>query len=129
MKRLLTCALLALAPACAMTPEMLPTDGPLGRQVARVVERHDAYVAADASLDEATRAAYLDESATAVGLTGLPEVRADVLDAVLTPVMDRHDAYVLADGSLDALESGTYLGSTAGLRSLLAEAGAAIPVQ
>ena len=79
--------------------------------------------------DADLRAAYLSESSMALGLTGLPEVRADVLDAALSPVMDRHDDYVRADGSLDDLEVDSYLGTTAGLRSLLAEAGAALPVQ
>jgi hypothetical protein len=109
---------LSLGSCVALKPDVLPTDGALGRQVQRVVQRHDDYVLGDLSLDRAASDAALGESAALQVLVGLPEVSRSVFRSVLAPVASRHDAYVRADPSLDDLERETYLASTDGLRRL-----------
>jgi hypothetical protein len=106
--------------ACASAPGLIVTDAPLQRSVARIVERHDAYVTSDQLLSEPDRQAALADSASAVLLVGLPEVSAAVLSATLEPVMQRHDSYVTADTALDPLERDTYLESSARIRGVLA---------
>ncbi len=127
MKKLIlsACATMALAISCvAPGPVMLPTSGPLMRQVSRVVERHDAYVTADVTLDEQTRGEYLGQSQGARELMiSMPDgVPANLLAPRLAPVLDRHDSYVERDLQLDILERDQYLATTSGLRSLLTEA-------
>lgn len=106
--------------ACVASPAVLRNSGALGRQVHRVVLRHDAYVRADAALPLDKAEADLKQSAALDALASLPEVSLPALGEALTPVATRHDAYVSADASLDQLERETYLGSTQGLRDLIA---------
>ncbi len=113
-------AALMLGSCVAPGPQLLKTEGPLSRQVVRVVARHDSYVKADVSLSDVQRDAYLEESRDASDMVVYaPEVSADVLAAKLGPVLDRHDSYVKADLKLELLMSETYLASSAGLRALL----------
>jgi hypothetical protein len=95
-------------------------DGPLGRQVSRVLNRHDAYVAADADLDEGQVALFMGQSGVARALSLLPEVGRGPLRVALEPIEGRHDAYVRADPGLDDDERATYLASTEQLGRLLA---------
>lgn len=119
MKNLLLSLSLLLC-ACASAPiDLVQTDGAIGRQIERVLARHDAYVGADAALAPEVRAADLAQSDGVRSLAMLGEVRRAALGASLAPVEDRHDAYVRADGSLEPLESETYLASTDQLRRLL----------
>jgi len=105
--------------SCASTrPDALSTDGALGRQVQRVVDRHDGYVLDDGSLEPAQSDAALAESAALEAIVGLPEVLRASLRSALAPVAARHDSYVRADEGLDELERETYLASTDGLRRL-----------
>lgn len=117
--RTLTVALgaLTLTACAALQPVMIETDGAVGRTVERVLDRHDAYVAADESLEDSTAA--LAESALVRGLLELPEVAPSSLDGALSPVMVRHDVYVSDDASLDELEREVYLADTQRLRDLL----------
>jgi len=101
-----------------LKPDVLPTDGALGRQVERVVHRHDDYVLADLSLSQAESEADLAQSAGLQALVGLPEVSRAAFRAAFLPVADRHDGYVRSDSVLDSLERETYLASTDGLRRL-----------
>lgn len=105
--------------ACVAAPLFLETEGALRRQVERVVDRHDAYVSADASLSEDAKQLDLQQSADVRMLISLPEVGAGTLKGALRPVMDRHDAYVYEDASLDELDRSQYLATTAGLREML----------
>lgn len=116
---LLSLALAFSLGSCVSTaPDTLATDGPLGRQVHRVVERHDNYVLADSLISQPQADAFLARSAALEALVGLPEVSRAALKDALLPVADVHDAYVRADAGLDALEQETYLASTEGLRRL-----------
>lgn len=128
MKRLLCGLTLALV-ACASTPEMIPTEGPVSSLVERVVERHDSYVEADGSLSPEAKGAALAESAGASALMALPEISGSMLSKSMEPVMQRHDAYVSADASLDDLERGIYLESTERLRSLIASVPSPVSVE
>lgn len=121
MKRLLmTLAPLALV-ACMSAPYMVETEGAFQRTMARVIERHDAYVKADKSLDDAAEAEALFESAELSALVQLPSVSASILADAFEPVASRHDAYVNAL-ELDILVRDVYLEDSERLRSLLAEA-------
>lgn len=123
--------LVLLAGCMAPGPVELETFGATGRQVTRVLERHDAYVHAELlQLNRFSQAQTMEpqpdhlmraltESDQVRGLMDAPTVLAPVLASVLEPVMDRHDAYVQADATLDDLERPSYLGTTAGLRRLL----------
>lgn len=88
-----------------------------------VCARHDAFVAADASLDAAAKAADLAESqAVLSALAGAGEkVPSIALEPALPAVLGRHDAYVEAL-VLDAVDRADYLRSSALLRALLAQA-------
>ena len=114
--------LLVLAPlACVAVPvDMVQTDGALGRQVERMLQRHDSYVLDDVSLAPEAADEALEQAGAVKALMALPEVRRAALRGAVLPVADRHDAYVRADVALDQLEVETYLGSTDSLRRFLA---------
>lgn len=127
MKKMILCtvASMALVLSCvAPGPVTLPTEGPLMRQIVRVIERHDSYVNGDASLETSRRDDYLAQSEGAQQLMlSMPEgIPANLLAPSLAPVLDRHDAYVQLDLGLDPLDREQYLASTSGLRSLLTAA-------
>jgi len=106
--------------ACISAPiDTVPTDGAMGRQLERVLSRHDAYVQADAALPPAEAELDLAQSAGVRSLAMLGEVRRGALAAALAPVADRHDAYVKDDLTLEQLEVDTYLASTESLRRVL----------
>ena len=117
-RALFAAPILALA-ACMSTPEIVATEGALGRQVDRVVERHNAYVVADEDMPELEAINAMADAQRAAELADMPEVNLVVLGEALDPVMIRHDSYVQSDPELDELERGVYLGSTAALRNLL----------
>lgn len=125
MKRLLKRLLMTFAPlalvACASAPYMVETKGAFQRTTARVIERHDAYVQADESLDNAAEAEALIESAELSALVQIPSVSASILADAFEPVASRHDAYVNAL-ELDVFVRDVYLEDSERLRSLLAEA-------
>lgn len=107
----LTCTLTS----CLAVPvDTLATDEALGRQIQRVIDRHDAYVAGSLHSERAAA-----ESAALDALLWLPAVPRAALRVALEPVADRHDAYVAGDPALDDLERATYLASTDGLRRLV----------
>lgn len=119
MKLLLTLALaLSLGSCVSAPPDLLSTDGALGRQVQRIVSRHDDYVLGDEALDGAAADAALAQSAALEALIGLPDVARVSLGSALAPVAARHDAYVSADPSLDDLEREQFLATSSGLRRL-----------
>jgi len=119
MKLLLALALTLSFGSCVSTPpDMLATDGALGRQVQRVIARHDDYVLADGALDLRVADEALAQSAALEALVGLPAIARSSLGAALAPVAGRHDAYVRADPQLDELERETFLASTDGLLRL-----------
>ena len=120
MKTWLISLVLTLTSCMALSPETLPTDGPLGRQIQRVLSRHDSYVLGDLALADAAQEVALAQSAALDAIAGLPEVSRTALQVALEPVADRHDGYVRADSALDDLERQTYLGSTDSLRRLVA---------
>jgi hypothetical protein len=102
--------------ACVSAPvDLVKTDGAIGRQIDRVLTRHDLYV----QTDPAAPAGALAESDAVRSLAMLGEVRRASLGAAFAPVADRHDGYVRADPTLDELELETYLASTSQLRRLL----------
>lgn len=84
-----------------------------------VVERHDGYVNADASLSDPQRASYLAESAKVTALIQVDPVPRLAFDAALPPVLDRVDAYISADTSLSAPQQVTRLRTSALLRKLI----------
>lgn len=59
-----------LAASCIGSPALVPIEGPVGRSVERVLERHDAYVQADPELDELDRAIYLESTDRLRGVLG-----------------------------------------------------------
>lgn len=121
MKTLLIALCLTLG-ACAspgLDTVSLSDQGPLARQVSRVLARHDAYVIGDLTLPPEEAFAFLAQADGVRSLALLPEVRRDALGAALEPVAARHDAYVAADLSLDDLRRDTYLHATGQLRRLL----------
>lgn len=118
MKTLLLSLCLLLGACASNPPDLLSTDGALGRQVERVVNRHDDYVLDDALLSQTEADVALAQSAALESLIGLPDVSRGSLQRALAPVADRHDSYVRADAALDDLERDTYLASTDGLRRL-----------
>jgi hypothetical protein len=127
MKRLILMAAGALLAACATFSPVTLSGGPdtaLSRQVQRIADRHDAYVQADASLEEAVQDFYLSDSAAARGVSYQESVSPQMLSSSLTPVLDRHDVYVQADAGLDPFYAETYLASSQTLRDLLETAGA-----
>lgn len=129
MKQLFLSAMCALSlAACVSAPYMVETEGAFQRTTARVIERHDAYVQADESLDDAAEAAALAESAELSVLVQLPSVSGSILADALEPVADRHDAYVNAQET-DVLVRDIYLEDTKRLLSLLAEAASHEPAE
>lgn len=123
MKNLFLSLLLVASCAAPAAPVMLPTEGPLMRQVTRVVERHNTYVTADMLLSESVREMQISDAQSVVQLMlSMPQVPADLLAPRLSPVLDRHDSYVDADFALEPLMRDTYLASSSGLRSLLSQA-------
>lgn len=122
MKKLLMAATLAVAMVSCKSPiPPVSTNDAVGRQIARVVARHDAYVQADAKLTPEDVAVCLGQSSLVVSIIGdgTVGVSSEVLGPVLMPVLDRHDGYVAADPLLDALTRDTYLASSSGLRRLV----------
>ena len=114
--------LLALVLLCACVStrvDTLKTDGAIGRQIDRVLTRHDVYVEADLSLAPLEADAALAQSDGVRSLAMLGEVRRFALRNALWPVSGRHDDYVRADLGLDELERETYLASSEQLRRLL----------
>lgn len=109
---------LTLCSCVSLAPDTVQTDGALGRQVARVIERHDSYVLGDEALTQAQADAALADSAALELLVGLPEVSRSALRGALAPVAARHDSYVRADASLEADERAQYLATTDVLRRL-----------
>lgn len=119
MKRLLTFALSAVlsfticTAACVSTPpDMLATDGAVGRQIARVVARHDDYVLADLDIAPEAQQSYLASSKVLEALAGLPAVSRSGLRRAVEPVARVHDEYVRTDPTLDLDLQATYLAST-----------------
>ena len=107
--------------ACISAPiDTVKTDGAMGRQLDRVLVRHDAYVQSDAALSPVEVEADLAQSDGVRSLSMLGEVRRAALAAALAPVVDRHDSYVRDDLTLEQLEVDTYLASTESLRRVLA---------
>lgn len=130
MTRLLCAATLAVA-ACA-TPEMVKlttAEGPSAfvQLSQKVIDRHDAYVIADSSLDSQSSAALLAESAAADAALAGTQASAFYLSGLLEPVMVRHDAYVQGDASLLQYKRDTYLETSATMRKLLSAAMSAAP--
>ena len=119
MKTIILTLALLLGACASSAPDLLQTDGPLGRQVSRVLDRHDGYVIGDISLGAAVAEAALAQSDVVRELAALPEVSRGALGAAAAPVLDRHDGYVRSDAGLDADESATYLATTDQLRRLL----------
>jgi hypothetical protein len=110
--------------SCISAPiDLVPTDGAIGRQVERVLVRHDAYVDADLSIgaDSASLAKVQSNAVRSLALLG--QVRRSALGLALSPVVERHDAYVAADLTLDDLERATYLASSEQLQRLLGPSG------
>lgn len=113
---------LSLTGACiALAPSTVPTDGAMGRQIDRLVERHDEYVLGDVILDPAAIEAALAESRDLRALASLGSVERSTLRASVAPVAARHDVYVQADASLDAEQRATYLATTAQLARVLSQ--------
>ena len=107
----LALTLTATLTSCVSTPvDIIPTDGAIGRQIERVVARHDTYTADPVELAQ---------SAAVRSLSFLGSARRSALAAAFAPVADRHDRFVLEDATLEQLEVDTYMASTEGLRRLL----------
>lgn len=92
-----------------------------------VAARHDAYVAGDASLDQADKDVFLAQSATVSDAIKTAEadgkfIKADKVAGSVNAVTGRHDAYVNGDDSLDSLHKEVYLRSSALLRDVVDEA-------
>ncbi len=122
--RLISIALSFLLCSCISVPvDMIRTDGAIGRQLERVLSRHDAYVGGDVLLEEGVRAEELAESDAVRSLCILGEVRRAALGAAFAPVSARHDWYVLNDLTLEELAVDTYLASSEQLRRLLGQGG------
>lgn len=109
----------SLGSCISVQPDTLATDGPLGRQVQRLVSRHDDYVLGDDTLPGTATDAALAESAGLEALMGFPSVARTSLAAALEPVASRHDAYVRADPVLDELEREMFLATSDGLLRLV----------
>ena len=109
----LTALALVFAVGCCSVSPLLQVAA-IKKPVILIVERHDAYVEADASLSQEDASKYLSESA---GLMALIESNMQVTQAEIKPlavsVCARHDAYVKGDQNLDDLHRRTYLRSTA----------------
>lgn len=118
MKSLLLSLTLALT-ACASTPDLVPTDGAIGRQLERVLSRHDSYVIGDPGLEAANATLFLAEADAVRSLAMFGEVRRDALRGAFAPVASRHDAYVSRDATLDDLRRSTYLAATEQIGRLL----------
>lgn len=85
-----------------------------------VVDRHDAYVDADESLDSSQRLALKTDSGQLMVLIRRGEVvELDALAARQAGVIDRHDAYVSADESLSETKRARYLRSTEIMRAMV----------
>lgn len=87
----------------------------------RIIERHDQYVKADATLSTEQFAAFLVQSASLRQLLETNEVvrRMDI-EPLALPVCARHDQYVVEDQELDALHTRTYLRTTEILLEVIA---------
>lgn len=111
---LLAATLLLCLTSCVSSgsPDLLKTEGALGRQIQRVVDRHDDYVLADEDIGDILFAEATSQSAELEVLAHLPTVSRSALRGALQPVAERHDAYVRQDPVLDELERETYLATT-----------------
>ena len=119
MKTSLIALSLTLLGACATArPDLVRTDGVAGRQIERVLTRHDDYVLGDAEIAPLAAEEALAQSDAVRSLVLLGEVSPRSLGAVLSPVANRHDDYVRADPELDVVARETYLASTEQLRRL-----------
>lgn len=98
----LAAAALAFLPACLGTRTGLrPANMPAAP---RALERHDAYVRADASLDAHDRASALAQADDVRALLSFPEVDRERLAVPFRPVLDRLEVYLAGDLVLDPNE-------------------------
>ncbi len=110
---------LCLMNVSCVSPGSIPIDGPFERTAERVLDRLDAYVAADEVLSDEAKTDALAESALARVLLEEDEAKADDLAEAFGTMLDRHDAYIAADESLDDLEKAVYTSDAGRLRSLI----------
>ncbi|MGB0972466.1 MAG: hypothetical protein ACPGVG_16130 [Mycobacterium sp.] len=84
-------------------------------------ERHDVYVAADATISQTEQSRYLAQSAGLMGAfsSGQDYVPIEAVRADLEEVADRHDAYVGADGAISEAQRARWLRTTQQMRDLL----------
>lgn len=87
--------------------------------VGHVLDRHDAYVKADTTLDSATLATDLSQSSFVRSEMTKAQVPASELAPALNPVADRTDAYDTKNASLPPYKLRTNLRDTAILREVL----------
>lgn len=106
-------------PSCALlTPRGQVDASAIRDTVLIVVERHDKYVEADAALDDGSKSAALEQSASLLSLVQKDSVSQTVLKLKAQPVCDRHDEYVDSDASLTDLQHRVYHNSTDVLRAV-----------
>ena len=114
---------LAIASCVGVQPGNVPTapDGPVARTVERVLQRTEAYMAAEVPplpIPAEAQGQVAAAVSTARTMLASPEASGDLLLMTMAPIMMLHDAMVNADASLDQLERDIYLEDTARLRSL-----------
>lgn len=83
-----------------------------------VLERHDAYVKSDATLDDIGRQALLSESSL---IRATESASAHTYSALLGAALDRHDAYVAAHTGLDPPRREDFVRQSGILRLLIRE--------
>jgi hypothetical protein len=106
--------------ACCSTSPLLQVTA-IKKPSLMIIERHDQYVMADASLIQEDVDKYLAESASLKSLliTKL-EVRQSAIKPLAIPICVRHDEYVGSDGELDDLHRRTFLRSSKILLEVIA---------
>jgi len=117
-------AALFLTAACVSMQHGMIRASEIEDAVGFVVERHDGYVDASATMTPAEKEHAFRQSAHLLGtvLTADKYLKADTIKAALLDVCVRHDTYVTNDDSLKDVQRSVYLMNSRELVKLIKEA-------
>jgi len=122
MKTILFAMILSLSGCCTVAKHQIIVEN-VKDIMAPVLDRHDAYVSLDSSLNNVMKAIALGQSEKIrVAIKGINCVHVDVIGKLVEDIAKRHDAYVEGDNRTSPVEKRIALRSTALLRATIEEA-------